>query len=513
MNTSLSPLVLDTGATGHFLTPDHAAPHATKPTPPIHVKLPNEKVISSTHQTTIPLTGTDHLPRSARQAHIFPHLGTSLISVGQLCDHDCTATFKKHSATVEHNNNVIIRGTRTSNGLWLCTPSPNPTDPQALLTEQYAPRLRTHIAFLHAACFSPVASTWIDAIKNNHFVTWPALNPDNVRKYLPKSIATAKGHQDQTRQNTRSTKTQKTHELYTTVTDLKLDTGQVYSDLTGRFPVPSSSGNKYVLILYDYDSNAILCALLKTRTAADIVRAHNELFDRLQQAGATPKLHRLDNEACKELKHLLQHEHKVKFQLAPPNMHRRNAAERAIRTFKNHFIAGLSTTNPDFPLHLWDKLIPQAELTLNLLRTSRLHPQLSAHTHLMGQFDFNATPLAPPGTRVLLHEKPNQRSSWAPHGVDGWYIGPALHHYRCFTVFVPATGATRVVDTVEFFPSKVAMPNTSSTDIIKRAATDTSTWATSPTHNQMAQSSHLRGLSRSWCRPPPKLKQLVYIAT
>jgi hypothetical protein len=61
------------------------------------------------------------------------------------------------------------------------------------------------------------------------------------------------------------------------------------------------------------------------------------------------------------------------FQLVPPGMHRRNAAERAIRTFKNHFIAGLSSIDKDFPLHLWDQLLPQAILSVNLLRGSRLH--------------------------------------------------------------------------------------------------------------------------------------------
>ena len=107
----------------------------------------------------------------------------------------------------------------------------------------------------------------------------------------------------------------------------------------------------------------------------------------------------------------------MSFQLVPPHIHRRNAAERAIRTFKNHFIAGLASTDKLFPLHLWDRLVPQAEITLNLLRNSRLHPHLSAYSHLFGQFDFNQTPLAPPGTKVLIHEKPRQRPTWAPHGV------------------------------------------------------------------------------------------------
>jgi hypothetical protein len=38
-------------------------------------------------------------------------------------------------------------------------------------------------------------------------------------------------------------------------------------------------------------------------------------------------------------------------------------------------------------LHLWYRLLPQAEITLNLLRASRLHPQLSATAHYHGLID------------------------------------------------------------------------------------------------------------------------------
>jgi hypothetical protein len=120
----------------------------------------------------------------------------------------------------------------------------------------------------------------------------------------------------------------------------------------------------------------------------------------------------------------------IDFQLVPPGLHRRNAAERAIRTFKNHFIAGLSSVDKNFPLHLWDKLLPQAEITLNLLRGSRINPRLSAFAQLHGPFDFNRTPIAPPGIHVLVHIKPAERTTWSPHGADGWYTGPALDSYR-----------------------------------------------------------------------------------
>ena len=81
-------------------------------------------------------------------------------------------------------------------------------------------------------------------------------------------------------------------------------------------------------------------------------------------------------------------------------------------TFKCHFISILAGTDPDFPMHLWDCLLPQAVTTLNLLRNSRLQPQLSAEAHCNGPFDYNTTPMAPLGCKVLVHEKPNQRGTW-----------------------------------------------------------------------------------------------------
>jgi uncharacterized protein YvpB len=50
-----------------------------------------------------------------------------------------------------------------------------------------------------------VQDTWLKAIQNGHFATWPSVTVKNVRKYLPKSDATAKDHINQIRQNIRST--------------------------------------------------------------------------------------------------------------------------------------------------------------------------------------------------------------------------------------------------------------------------------------------------------------------
>jgi hypothetical protein len=153
---------------------------------------------------------------------------------------------------------------------------------------------------------------------------------------------------------------------------------------------------------------------------------------------------------------------------------RRNAAERSIRTFKERFVAGLSSVDPQFPLHLWDRILPQAEITLNLLRTSRLHPQLSAAAHFHGLIDYNKTSFAPPGCKIIAHEKPEKRCTWAPHGQHGYYLGPAMHHYRCQNVYISATASERIVDTLEFFPHNLPMPQLSSTDRLIMVANDMS---------------------------------------
>ena len=116
----------------------------------------------------------------------------------------------------------------------------------------------------------------------------------------------------------------------------------------------------------------------------------------------------LDNEASSVFKQALK-KYKLEYQLAPPNIHRVNAAEQAICSFKNHFLSVMATADPDFPVAEWDRLLPQAEITLNLLRNAQANPKLSSYAYLFGSFDFNKTPLAPAGTKVLVHEKAAQQ--------------------------------------------------------------------------------------------------------
>jgi hypothetical protein len=209
----------------------------------------------------------------------------------------------------------------------------------------------------------------LQAVKDGHLITWPGLTEDAINKHLKLTPATAMVHMNQRRQNIRSTskapidKQQppyadlgtKTHLVYAVV----VDQGQLYTDLTGKFPVQSSKGNSYVMVCYIYDCNYVKVIPMKSRSASEWVKSYYSIHQELTVKGFKPKLQTLDNEASAALKNFFT-VNDIAYQLVPPHCHRRNAAERAIRTFKEHFVAGLSSFDPYFPMHLWDRLLPQA---------------------------------------------------------------------------------------------------------------------------------------------------------
>ena len=126
------------------------------------------------------------------------------------------------------------------------------------------------ILFYYRCCFSPVKSTWKQTVHKGFFISWPGLTCAAINKYLDKSLASSKGHLHQTQQGSRSTKDvltseadahprlqRKIKEVFIKIKPL----GTVYSDQTGTFPYLSSRGFRYIMIMYDYDMNAILLYL------------------------------------------------------------------------------------------------------------------------------------------------------------------------------------------------------------------------------------------------------------
>ena len=69
--------------------------------------------------------------------------------------------------------------------------------------------------------------------------------------------------------------------------------------------------------------------------------------------------------------------------------------------------------------------------------------------------------MAPPGTRAVVYKDPTTRTSWGTKGIDGWYCGPALDHYRNCRFYIPETGAYRTSGSYDLFPQHCLLPDLS----------------------------------------------------
>ena len=122
----------------------------------------------------------------------------------------------------------------------------------------------------------------------------------------------------------------------------------MYTDKTSQFPVRSSRGFKYIMVAYDHDSNKIHAKPKKNCSGPELLKSYTEIHNLLSERGLAPKMNYLDNECQTVLQKFMTAKDK-RFQLVPPHLHRRNPAERAIQTFKNHFIAGIASVSKISP--------------------------------------------------------------------------------------------------------------------------------------------------------------------
>ncbi len=246
-----------------------------------------------------------------------------------------------------HNNQTILSGQRnTKTNLWnvtLPTDDENTkthTDTQHRDSTESAHNVnQTHktaelVAFAHASFFSLANTTLQQALDKNYVNHFPGLTAQTLRNHPPQSITTVKGHLDQSRKNQRSTQPKgtftdkqpsiesenhtedndndpvaetddywptsdrdnyRTHQCFAACTEDNT-TGKIFTDQTGRFIIPSSTGYTQMFILYDYDSNSIHAEPIKNRSAPEILRAYKIVTTTLTNAGLKPKLQRLDNE-------------------------------------------------------------------------------------------------------------------------------------------------------------------------------------------------------------------------
>ncbi|KAL7531028.1 hypothetical protein ACHAXR_003813, partial [Thalassiosira sp. AJA248-18] len=357
------------------------------------------------------------------------------------------------------------------------------------------PSVGALVAYLHAAAGFPVKDTWLRAIKAGNYATWPGLTYSNAAKYCPDAEETILGHMVQTRQGARSTKPKPKKapaspaavepepmlpadevllELHICVRHIS----RLYTDGTGCFPVTSRSRNQYMMVAYHCDSNVILVEPFQSRKDRHRLAAYDKIMAALKKRGHAVNLQILDNEASEEYKDKITKKYGARFQLVPPNMPRRNAAERAIRTWKAHFLAVLAAT---------------------------LNPRISAWDFYNGPSDYDATPFGPLGQQVIAHNKPETRHSWDFRGERGWSIGAAMDSYRCQRYIHKATKAERITDTVSFRHHHLTQPEVTPEDRLQHGIQQlTSALRDTPdaVHNaQLEAIEKLRDAFRRWSQP------------
>ena len=79
--------------------------------------------------------------------------------------------------------------------------------------------------------------------------------------------------------------------------------GVIYMDQTGALSVILSKGNRYIMVMLEYDSNYILVKPMRNRTTAEILCAHQHLIDCLNERGIFLINQVLDNEVSVDYKH------------------------------------------------------------------------------------------------------------------------------------------------------------------------------------------------------------------
>ena len=103
----------------------------------------------------------------------------------------------------------------------------------------------------------------------------------------------------------------------------------------GNFPITSSRGHKYIMILCAIYGNVVLAQPMENKSEDTMVETYQNLIKRLNDAGIFPKKHILDNKTPKGYKEAIK-DNGMTWELLPVGVHQRNVAEKTTQTFKGN---------------------------------------------------------------------------------------------------------------------------------------------------------------------------------
>eukprot|EP00804_Cyclotella_cryptica_P001132 CCRYP_008413-RA/>CCRYP_008413-RA protein AED:0.32 eAED:0.32 QI:0/0/0/1/0/0/2/0/378 len=375
------------------------------------------------HATTLPFP---LLSPTAAAADSFDDFPTSLMSVGKTSDDGTISIFTKDGVTIHKEQDVLI----TCHG-----PLPHTTLSNTAANGNHGSLQKAHAVLNQAHSVYDLPSTE-QAIKWMHAVCGYPSNPLGSRP--SKQATLSAGHSSPSRMSTSTTLTpprcprdtstrhartplyqaqigtlQEVHSTQLraakskTFTPLPTRCGTIFTDQTGQFPPrhrPATSTS------WSWSKSTAAPSLSNpSRTATDAELTRQILPSCSDHgAGIVPRKHVLDNKISAYERPHPGHLQNVA-RIGSTRCHTPQRRRVAIRNFKSHFLSILAGVADDFPLKLWDKLLPQTEITLNLLRQSNATP-LSPPRHASQRpFDYNKMPLAPMGCNAHVHEKTDSR--------------------------------------------------------------------------------------------------------
>ena len=482
------PAIADTGCDHVLIRNENASIlRDLVPFQHFHVKTANGAIMSSTGRGTLRIpTSTGHIDFPS---YTFPNsiLTKNLFGLADLTMNGCT---------IELTNTGISIFDKTKTLIWFTPKEPSSrvwnldlaTFQQVENTNSIAAHSIKHttdaerVAYAHACFGFPPISTFLKAVRNGWLYNFePSLTTQMITTNQPVSKYTALGFLDQTPTRIKPTSS---HDLDNLESQLSADdcdeieeiTTDEFahvqiinssdflssSDNTGSLPLTTTNGFNYILVsVMEHYTHLIL---MKSRTQGAYTAAFTALYSFYKSKGKRPKYQCLDNEVSTSVNELFADpDIDVEVQFVPPSQHRANIAERAIRHAKNTIIAMVAAVDENLdPRVRFERVLPQAEIVINHLKACTRIPSITAWEGMHNsKYDFQAHPICIYGMRAIVYESPQDRGTWANHGVDGFYIGPEIRHYRCWEFYIPSTNRTRTSDTVQWLPQAFQLPGSS----------------------------------------------------
>ena len=337
-------------------------------------------------------------------------------------------------------------------------------------------------------------------MKAGYLKGFPGFTQERISKFIKIEEATEAGHLRKTPTGTRSTTTQSkrgrprtTKEIHTeerqaamldamtvptkeprnkrtnlVFMTMKLADGWIASNQTGAFPRVSNRGHKCISVFYVHDTNFVKGVPVKGRHRQELLRAYEDIYKWCTVRGFKSQLQMMDNETSNDVEDFIESQN-AEVQYSAPGSHC-SPAEKAVQTYKVCFNITMASLPDKCPIGYWCRLCEQVDLSVNMLRACRQNSRLSAWAACEGDFHFDSTPIAPPGTEILMDNRPSNRRSWDHNTTKAWCIGPCLKHYRTLKGVVPATGAERMSGMVRTKHHDIAIPQLTPADRILEAA-------------------------------------------